>query len=418
MSNAGAYTRGLDVFPSAGSSLRISLVIDTQVIRTEVLDALSSLGAEPAADLSMGLSAVEVAAAVERDCPDVLIVETPKLTREPAEWINEVRRGGDSPPVIAIHLEQDPGEMIRALRAGAMEFLSLPLGAAFQEALDRIAAALERKRTAAAQRGRVLGFLGAKGGCGVTSIACHVAAAFGASGETPGRALLADLDTQASSARSVFGVDPKWTAFDAIEQVRRLNATSWRDTVARVNPALDVLGGPSGIGTPLPEPWRIEALFQFIRTNYSFICADLGRQLNPFTWLFLQNIEELFLVTGPDVLALYQTRQILQTLGSRGFEKSRMRLILNLNQGGPQDFWKESIEQMFEMQVYFIVSHDEARASVAPGNGRKDGFEYPAGTEFGRHMLKLAAKIAGVSVGKEVGTRLVPKREKRLNRPG
>ena len=53
----------------------------------------------------------------------------------------------------------------------------------------------------------------------------------------------------------------------------------------------------------------------------------------------------------PEVLALYQTRTMLQTLTTRGFERSRVHLILNRNESGPHDFWIESIKQMFEMDV-------------------------------------------------------------------
>ena len=118
---------------------------------------------------------------------------------------------------------------------------------------------------------------------------------------------------------------------------------------------------------------------------------DLGRHLNPANWALLQNIEELFIVTAPDVLALYQTRSVLQTLSNRGFDKGRVRIILNRNLSSPQDFWVESIEQMFEMNVFAIIPNDDGTFEKLP----RDRFEFPAETPFGRALIKMASRLAG-----------------------
>jgi len=106
--------------------------------------------------------------------------------------------------------------------------------------------------------------------------------------------------------------------------------------------------------------------------------------------MFLQNIDELFLVTAPEVLALYQTRSVLQTLAGRGFDKSRIRLILNRNRTTPQDFWVESIEQMFEMNVFAVIPNDYSTLDKMP----RDRFEFPADTPFGKALVKLAGRLA------------------------
>jgi len=118
--------------------------------------------------------------------------------------------------------------------------------------------------------------------------------------------------------------------------------------------------------------------------------VDLGRHLNPANWLLLQNIEELVIVTAPDVLALYQTRSVLQTLSNRGFEKSRVKIVLNRTLNSPRDFWVESIEQMFEMSVFGVVPNDEKTFEKLP----RDRFEFPAETPFGRALSKIAARLA------------------------
>ena len=103
---------------------------------------------------------------------------------------------------------------------------------------------------------------------------------------------------------------------------------------------------------------------QLFRANPR-ILADLGRHLNPVNWIFLQ------------------------TLAGRGFDKSRIRVILNRNPASPQDFWVESIEQMFEMPVFAVIPNDYVSLDKLP----RDRFEFPADTPFGKAITRLASRM-------------------------
>jgi Flp pilus assembly CpaE family ATPase len=132
------------------------------------------------------------------------------------------------------------------------------------------------------------------------------------------------------------------------------------------------------------------------------VLIDLGRQLNPSNWSFLDNIDQLYVVTAPDVLALYQTRSMLQTLTSRGFERSRLRLILNRNEVGPRDFWVESIKQMFEMEVTTAIPQDYATMRSLPA----DRYQFPEGTTFGKSLMKLAGQVMKVTTAPAAGAKV------------
>jgi hypothetical protein len=199
----------------------------------------------------------------------------------------------------------------------------------------------------------------------------------------------------------VFRVQPQAHAGEAFGAVRRLSSNAWREFATPVVTGVDLLASPmdmpsnilpsdiatasNNLAAALPEQWRVESLFRFISRQYNWILVDLGRHLNPANWALLQNIEELVVVTAPDVPALYQTRCILQTLSNRGFDKSRVKIILNRNLSSPQDFWVESIEQMFEMSVFGVIPDDDGTFEKLP----RDRFEFPGETPFGRALTKL-----------------------------
>jgi pilus assembly protein CpaE len=282
--------------------------------------------------------------------------------------------------------------MISALRAGASEFLSLPVRPAIYEAMERIAVLLESRRNATMENGRIAGVLSAKGGCGATSIACHLGAALQVAVPRT-RVLVADLDYQSPGTIGVFCANPRSHAGEAFDAVRRLSSNAWKEFVTPIVPGVDLLASPADTESSnipgLPEQWRVESLFRFIARQYNWVLVDLGRHLNPSNWTLLQHIEELFVITAPDVLALYQTRSVLQTLSSRGFDKSRVKIVLNRNQTSPADFWVESIEQMFEMSVFGVIPNDEATFDKLT----RDRFEFPVDTPFGRALTKIAGRL-------------------------
>lgn len=360
---------------------RIGLAVESPELAEEMLEGFTRAGAQCVFRLAATTAVFEVCGIVEREQPDLLFVELAATGKDAAEWIAGVRTKAETPLVIAIHQSADPEVMIAALRCGASEFICPPVQTSLSECLDRMATQLESKQAALGERGRILGVLSAKGGCGATTFSCHLAAALG-------KALVADFDRQAPAAHRVFRTSQTSTVDEALAAVRRLNSATWPDYVARVIDGVDLLAGRAP-APPAPELWRIDSCFRFLARQYRWVIVDLGRQLNPACWTLLQSTGEVILVTAPDVLALYQTRSIIQTLTGRGFDKSRLRLVLNRNQASPQDFWIESIEQMFELSVFAVIPNEHQFLSALP----RDKFAFPADSSFGRAITKVAAKL-------------------------
>ena len=156
---------------------KIGLVLETPELLSEITSAIAEAGAAKVFEFPASTSSFEVANAVDRDKPDLLFVELSRTSKPAAEWIADVRRGEETPLIVAVHPAAEPAEMISALRAGASEFLCLPVRPAIYEAMERIGTLLESRRNATMERGKIAGVLSAKGGCGATSIACYLGAA-------------------------------------------------------------------------------------------------------------------------------------------------------------------------------------------------------------------------------------------------
>jgi len=380
-------TRRFDTPRQTAWPWRAGLVVDDPKLASEIAAALAEVHATCVFQTAASAPTRDIFALIERDSPDLLFVELAATSIPPTEWMGAVQRGEGIPLVAAVHVSPDPVQMIGALRSGATEFLSLPLQPAIFEAMDRIAARLESTRPAEIAPGRIIGIVSAKGGCGATTVACHVGLALGLA-DPSRKILVADLDYQSPAVHRICHLNPQRRAGETFDSVRRLSSSNCAEFFTPVTPSVDVMAGPEP-GSITPEPWRIESLFRHLTRSYPLVMADLGRHLNPGTWSFLQHVDELLVVAVPDVLALYQTRYILQTLTSRGFDRGRIRLVLNMAENSPRDFWIESIEQMFEMRLFGVIPTDRTALPGMP----KDQLVFPADSAFGRSLTKLAGRL-------------------------
>jgi pilus assembly protein CpaE len=367
---------------------RAGLVVSDPKLNAEISAALMEVRATCVFQIHAAAPLPDVAALIERDRPELLFVELGQTNVPPRTWMSGVQSADGLPLVAAVHTSADPEQMIGALRAGATEFLSLPMNPEIFNAMDRIARRLDGNRAAAPVQGRILGIVSSKGGCGATTVACHLGLALS---QTPGakKVLLADLDYQAPAVHRICRLKAQRRAGETFESVRRLSSSNWAEFFIPFAPGLDVMAGPDPASTSAPEAWRVESLFRHLTRAYPLTLLDLGRHLNPCTWTFLQYVDELTIVAAPDVLALYQTRYILQTLTNRGFERARMRLILNYSDNTPRDFWIESVEQMFEMKLSGVFPADPATFAGMP----EDRLVFPGETPFGRAVLKLVGRM-------------------------
>lgn len=405
-------TTRFDTLRQSAWPWRAGLVVNDPKLAEEIAAALSEVRAACVFQVSASAPIMEIFALVERDSPDLLFVELAATSVPSREWMAAVQSSDKTPLVAAVHTSADPEQMIGALRAGATEFLSLPMSPGIFGAMDRIAARLQSARPPEIAQGKIIGIVSAKGGCGATTLACHVGLALGQA-DPSRKILVADLDYQSPAVHRICRLKPQRRAGETFDSVRRLSSSNWAEFFTPVAPSVDILAGPEAGNTTLPEPWRIESLFRHLTRCYPLVLADLGRHLNPGTWAFLQYVDELLVVAAPEVLALYQTRYIIQTLTSRGFDRARIRLVLNLSENTPRDFWIESIEQMFEMKLFAVIPADHtafpvSTAGLPPGltqsgltqnglsqNGSaKNGLSFPAETLFGKSVIRLADRLS------------------------
>ena len=320
--------------------------------------------------------------------PDVLIVEAGVLGDRTEETLRALRSRASNPAIVVVDSVAQPLLIIAAMRGGAMEYLYPPFESRLRAALQRIW--VNRGiENAVEHAGKTLGFLSVKGGCGATTVACHLAREF--QRQTEQRILLADLDLEAGMIQFLMKTDSPYSVLDAVTNVHRLDSCFWKALVSNGTPRLEVITAPArGAGGPVEEvPFR--HVLRFTRTQYDWILADLGRGLNPVALSLLGEIDECFLVTTPDVPALYKAKHMMQTLVEGGYRRDHLRLLVNRADKNAE-LTMDDMERMLGVPAYSVVPNDYAALHEA----YTEGTLAEPGSALGAHYGRLAAKIAGI----------------------
>lgn len=181
-----------------------------------------------------------------------------------------------------------------------------------------------------------------KGGVGKTLIAANLAVSLSRGDK---RACVIDLDTQVvGDMAHMLGVSPQRCIADLMSFLKtQPQTTKKQDFVIKTKfNNVDFLAGvlrPQQTAYLYPE--RLNEIFTLFDNDYDYIIVDVGKNFSD-TFLFTLNQANLIiLVATPDVLSVYQTKWVLDTLQYLHFPLSMIKLVLNRAESSSSISWQE-----------------------------------------------------------------------------
>ena len=291
--------------------------------------------------------------------------------------------------VIAVHHLGEAEAILTALRLGAREFLWPPLNENALRGAVRSIEAEKTQREARRQAATAVGFLAAAGGCGATTIACHLAADLRRSGA--GQVGLLDFDLAAGMAGFWFGTAANYSVLDAVHNLGRMDTSLWKGLVSAVQPQLDVLGAPTEIPLGgLPGARDFAGVLSYARCQYDWIVADLGANLSALSVALIEGLNSVYLVTTPEVSSLLQTRRIVQRLIQLDCPKEKLNVLVSRAQKG-QIVYPDELKSMIGLPVEAVFPSDGPEIADAHASGRL----ITPKSDFGKRIAQFSAKLTG-----------------------
>lgn len=329
-------------------------------------------------------------ARLKRATPDLLLIDFSQFQRLFAGAAQALKSLSPPPAIVVVHDRVDAETILKCIRAGADEFVVPPFGPSLREALGHVCRQRAEQECHERPSGQVVGFVSAKGGCGATTLACHVAV--GIRQATKHEVLLADFDLQVGMVGYLMKAETPHSTLDAAYRASSLDFRSWREMVWHAQPRLDVIPAPDRLwcyGEPLDSgPFR--EVIRSVRAHYGWVVVDLGRGLNSISRGIVEELDRLFVVSTPDVPALFQGKQIVQSLIHSNYNGYRLRFILN-RAPKHREFTKKEVHDLVGLPVYSELAESSeleqafARAKLVAADSRP-----------GKQLADLAMQIADV----------------------
>jgi pilus assembly protein CpaE len=353
-------------------------------------------------DASLHLTAVrggveQIGRIAEQEHPDLVLVEGVRHDGDELAALERVTPRFPSMAVIMLSPNQSAEFLRHGMRIGLREILPLPIAReALLEGLGRIQ---QRLAVAAApkRKGKILSFIGCKGGSGATFLAANLAYAL-AELEKQQVALI-DLNCQFGDASwYVSERVPTATLADIARQIHRLDGAFLASSMIRVLPNLGVLPAPEEPDQALHiRPEQVEALLWVAASHYDVVIVDGARSLDEITVRAMDHAETIFPVLQLTLPFVRDAKRLIRALAALGYGRDKVKLLVNRHEKGAA-ITVEDVAQALGYEVYRTIPNSFSAVAASVNQGVP--IVKLAGRDpVAKALREMAAALAGTNQG-------------------
>lgn len=281
--------------------------------------------------------------------PDALVVDLREQSEVP-EALAAVKRHHPQLGVVIVAAQLDPTLMLAAMRAGVTEWVAEPVTApALTSAIQRVVA----QRMPKASVGRILAFVGGKGGVGTTTVAVNVAGALAAL--PPRKSLLMDLHLAHGDAALFLGAEPRFSTADVLENIHRLDDAYLKGLVTATKSGVHLLASadrPVMVHTDAPH---VRELIEFVAGRYAYVVLDVPR-LDLTMLDSLDMASSIVVVANQELATVRRAGALALTLRQR-YGKDRISVVINRFDRSA-DIAREDVERVTGGSVRHVIPSD------------------------------------------------------------
>ena len=323
--------------------------------------------------------------------PNVLVIEThsprDQVMAELAQ-LAEVCQA--STKVVVLGHVNDVTLYRELIKAGISEYLVAPITPL--SFIDSIAAMFHDPK--AAPLGRIISFIGAKGGVGSSTIAHNVA--YTTSQLRGIETIITDLDLAFGTASLNFNQDSSGGIMDALGQPDRVDSTLVERLMSKIGDKLSLLNGPGNVEREFSiEAHAIESILNVVRASAPLVVVDVPNMWAPWIKHTLLNSDEIVVTATPELPSLRNAKNLMDMLKAARPNDKPPHLLLN-QVGIPKrpEIATVDFAKALGVQPIAIIPHDPQSFGLAQGNGQMLHEVAPKAkaTEI---LGTLAARLAG-----------------------
>lgn len=256
---------------------------------------------------------------------DVMILDLDSIPEYALELVESICAHGTS-TVMVYSAQANSDMLVRCMRAGAREFLTLPFApGVVAESLVRASARRSTVRPQKKTTGKLWVFLGAKGGSGTTTLACNFAVSLAQ--ESSQSTLLIDLDLPLGDAALNLGIVAEYSTVNALQNASRLDSSFLSTLLIKHSSGVSVLAAPGKFPQYQAPNDQIDKLLSVARQDFDHVVVDVGSRLDLTGTALFKDASAIYLITQVGIPELRNSNRLISSFFTTGGPK--LEIVIN-----------------------------------------------------------------------------------------
>ena len=289
--------------------------------------------------------------------PNLIIVDISQKTQMALDIIVKISNTLKNSKIIVLSYDMNSETVIKALRAGAREFLVKPLIEndfilAVEKLKDLILGNINDTTKC-----KVITTFSNKGGIGKTAIATNLAVEI--ANMTKERVALVDLNMQMGDVTTFLDLNPSFDTAYVINNLERIDEGFLLSTLEKYNnSSLYVLADPPDLEqAEVITSENITTLINVLRNVFSYIIIDTTASFDGKTITALDNSDLVLLITIINLPSVRNCQRCFDLFKRLGYTKDKIKIIVNryMENG---EIKVEDVEEVLGHPVYFKIPNN------------------------------------------------------------
>jgi len=341
--------------------------------------------------LHMGGAAAAIEAYRSAPTPNVIFLETAAKREELVDYLNALAEFCDAGTKVVVSGRMNDIVLYRELMSrGVSEYLVAPF-----TVLDFIHTVSRLYSGAGAEPvGKVIAFVGAKGGVGASTLAHNVAWSIPRDFDI--QTALVDLDLGFGTAGLDFNQDPPQGIAEAVFAPDRVDSNLIDRLLSRCGDKLGLLAAPATLDRiyDFPET-AFDAIIDILRASTPCVILDIPHGWTAWTRRIIIGADEIVLVAAPDLANLRNAKSLLDTMRAARPNDAKPKLLLNFV-GVPKrpEISAGDFAKAVDLEPLGLINFEPKLFGTAANNGQMIAEVEPA-SKANETILELARAVTG-----------------------
>ena len=296
--------------------------------------------------------------------------------------------------MLVVSSSNDGQLILRAMRAGAKEFLTQPVR--IEDLLGALGRISERRFGSGETRPRgsqIIAVAGAIGGVGTTSLAVNLGCIFA---KDPNNSVaLVDLDLCLGDANVFLDTIPDYTLVNVAQNVTRLDFTLLKRSLTKHSSGLYLLPRPVQLeDVGLISAEDLQRVIGLLKATFTHVVLDLSKGYSAIDLMALEMANTVLLVTQLDLPCLRNVVRLMMSFSEMNALADKVKILVNRVGLENGQITLKKAEETLGREIFWQLPNDYRTMIEARNNG-VPLIEQAPKAAVTQSIIALAAALSG-----------------------